>query len=237
MLDGVGNKAAFVAKALRDQAAVWREGAEMLRRMAAEAQPTTKPEASAAIRRKLRQWAYAAGHIESELDGAVARMYALIAQDVAAGARLDGAQTASVSPTDILLATKCDACQHTLNWHRNEGGCTVPRCVCDRFPVARRGAAPVIAALLAHLALRGHRTHTAIAGGGYWTYCAHRSHRAWLFCWRWHRDGRCVRHDRSCWPSTPAGTVGGGLPFRTLSPGFSLRASRAVHSLTEGSFG
>ncbi|MFK0154138.1 hypothetical protein ACIQVK_18955 [Streptomyces sp. NPDC090493] len=39
--------------------------------------------ASPAIRRKLRQWAYAAGHIESELDGAVDRMYALIAQDVA----------------------------------------------------------------------------------------------------------------------------------------------------------
>ncbi|MER6367116.1 hypothetical protein ABT255_01840 [Streptomyces mirabilis] len=36
-----------------------------------------------AIRRKLRQWAYAAGHIEPELDGAVDRMYALIAQDVA----------------------------------------------------------------------------------------------------------------------------------------------------------
>ncbi|MCX4405918.1 MULTISPECIES: hypothetical protein [unclassified Streptomyces] len=87
MLDGVGNKAVFVAKALMDQAAVWREGAETLRRMAAEAQPTTKPEASAAIRRKLRQWAYAAGHIESELDGAVDRMYALIAQDVAAGAQ------------------------------------------------------------------------------------------------------------------------------------------------------
>ena len=95
ILDGVGNKAVFVAKALRDQAAVWREGAETLRRMAAEAQPTTKPEASSAIRRKLRQWAYAAGHIESELDGAVDRMYALIAQDVAAGARQDGVQTAS----------------------------------------------------------------------------------------------------------------------------------------------
>ncbi|MEI5522500.1 hypothetical protein WB388_18015 [Streptomyces brasiliscabiei] len=59
---------------------------------AAEAPTTTKPEASAAIRRKLRQWAYAAGHIESELDGAVDRMYALIAQDVAAGVRQDGAQ-------------------------------------------------------------------------------------------------------------------------------------------------
>ncbi|MFI6251476.1 hypothetical protein [Streptomyces sp. NPDC051016] len=42
--------------------------------------------ASPAIRRKLRQWAYAAGHIEPELDGAVDRMYALIAQDVAPAA-------------------------------------------------------------------------------------------------------------------------------------------------------
>lgn len=35
-----------------------------------QVQPTTKPEASVAIRRKLRKRAYAAGHIESELDGA-----------------------------------------------------------------------------------------------------------------------------------------------------------------------
>lgn len=32
-----------------------------------------------------------------------------------------------------LLATPCDACDHTLNWHRNDAGCTVPRCVCGRF--------------------------------------------------------------------------------------------------------
>ncbi|WP_030568552.1 hypothetical protein [Streptomyces aureocirculatus] len=44
-----------------------------LRRRADEAQPTTEPEASAAIRRKLGKWACAAGHIESELDGAVPR--------------------------------------------------------------------------------------------------------------------------------------------------------------------
>ncbi|MFD4795972.1 hypothetical protein [Streptomyces anulatus] len=31
------------------------------------------------------------------------------------------------------LATPCDACDHTLNWHRNDVGCTVPRCVCGRF--------------------------------------------------------------------------------------------------------
>lgn len=38
LLDGVGDKAVFVAKALRDQAAVWSEAAETLRRLAAEAQ-------------------------------------------------------------------------------------------------------------------------------------------------------------------------------------------------------
>lgn len=37
ILDGSDDKAAFVAKALREQAAVWREAAETLRRMAAEA--------------------------------------------------------------------------------------------------------------------------------------------------------------------------------------------------------
>ncbi|MEU9495452.1 hypothetical protein AB0D73_27240 [Streptomyces sp. NPDC048215] len=35
--------------------------------------------------------------------------------------------------TATLLADPCDACQHTLNWHRNDVGCTVPRCVCGRF--------------------------------------------------------------------------------------------------------
>ncbi|MFI8439975.1 hypothetical protein ACIGKG_05065 [Streptomyces rochei] len=38
--------------------------------------------ASAPVRKTLRRWAYAAGHIEAELDGAVDRMYELIARDV-----------------------------------------------------------------------------------------------------------------------------------------------------------
>ncbi|MFA0844391.1 hypothetical protein [Streptomyces rochei] len=37
---------------------------------------------SAVVRKTLRRWAYAAGHIESELDGAVDRMYELVARDV-----------------------------------------------------------------------------------------------------------------------------------------------------------
>ncbi|MDK1473687.1 hypothetical protein QNO07_09665 [Streptomyces sp. 549] len=32
---------------------------------------------------------------------------------------------------DVYLSTPCDACHHTLNWHRNDVGCTV--CVCGRF--------------------------------------------------------------------------------------------------------
>jgi hypothetical protein len=42
-----------------------------------------------------------------------------------------------------LLATPCDACDHTLKWHRNDVGCTAPRCVCGRWQdpaaVARPG--------------------------------------------------------------------------------------------------
>ena len=37
------------------------------------------------------------------------------------------------SPTAVYLATRCNACQHTLNWHRNDVGCTVVLCVCGRF--------------------------------------------------------------------------------------------------------
>lgn len=42
-------------------------------------------------------------------------------------------QPTSISPTAALLATNCDACRHTLNWHRNDVGCTVPLCVCSQF--------------------------------------------------------------------------------------------------------
>ncbi|MEE1735944.1 hypothetical protein PUR49_05370 [Streptomyces sp. BE147] len=41
--------------------------------------------------------------------------------------------TATVPSIAATLATPCDACDHTLNWHRNDVGCTVPRCVCGRF--------------------------------------------------------------------------------------------------------
>jgi hypothetical protein len=37
------------------------------------------------------------------------------------------------TPAAAMLATPCDACDHTLNWHRNDVGCTVPRCVCGHF--------------------------------------------------------------------------------------------------------
>ncbi|MFH9579075.1 hypothetical protein ACH4MO_13890 [Streptomyces globisporus] len=44
-----------------------------------------------------------------------------------------GAGPAAVPSTAAMLSTPCDACDHTLNWHRNDVGCTVPRCVCGRF--------------------------------------------------------------------------------------------------------
>lgn len=37
------------------------------------------------------------------------------------------------APAAVYLSSRCDACQHTLNWHRNDVGCTVVRCVCSRF--------------------------------------------------------------------------------------------------------
>jgi hypothetical protein len=51
LLSGTGDKAVFVAKALRDQAAVWREAAETLRRMGGEApQPEARDEETALLR-------------------------------------------------------------------------------------------------------------------------------------------------------------------------------------------
>ncbi|MFF2671719.1 hypothetical protein ACFVTT_23400, partial [Streptomyces niveus] len=43
----------------------------------------------------------------------------------------DGAQPKPTAAA--LLATPCDACRHTLNWHDNQAGCTVARCVCGRW--------------------------------------------------------------------------------------------------------
>jgi hypothetical protein len=45
-----------------------------------------------------------------------------------------------IAATRTLLSTPCDTCEHTLNWHDNTAGCTVPRCVCGRFQTATEGA-------------------------------------------------------------------------------------------------
>ncbi|MCX5138347.1 hypothetical protein [Streptomyces sp. NBC_00338] len=45
------------------------------------------------------------------------------------------AADAAPRPTlaEVYLATPCDACAHTLNWHDNKIGCTVRLCVCGQF--------------------------------------------------------------------------------------------------------
>ncbi|MCI4045105.1 hypothetical protein [Streptomyces sp. TRM75563] len=50
--------------------------------------------------------------------------------------------TAAEPSAAAMLSTPCDACDHTLNWHRNDVGCTVPRCVCGRFQDPVEAAAP-----------------------------------------------------------------------------------------------
>lgn len=42
-------------------------------------------------------------------------------------------QPTTASPTAVLLATPCEICEHTLNWHRNDVGCIAERCVCAQF--------------------------------------------------------------------------------------------------------
>lgn len=49
-------------------------------------------------------------------------------------------ETPATSPMTVYLSTPCDACHHTLNWHRNDVGCTVPLCVCGRFQEPAAGA-------------------------------------------------------------------------------------------------
>lgn len=58
--------------------------------------------------------------------------------------------------------------------------------------------------LLAHLWLFGRHGLTAWIDGFYWRYCAHRSHRWRLKCWRWEwHDGYCGKHNGSCWGECP----------------------------------
>ncbi|MFF9199993.1 hypothetical protein ACF09L_32780 [Streptomyces sp. NPDC014779] len=47
----------------------------------------------------------------------------------------------AATATLVTMATPCDVCDHTLNWHRNDAGCTVPACVCSRFREAVIGPA------------------------------------------------------------------------------------------------
>jgi hypothetical protein len=98
---------------------------------------------SAVVRKMLRRWAYAAGHIESELDDAVGRMYELITQDVLR--RM--ADEAQPAPKPLLtLATPCAVCTHPYNWHQGgicQAGPEENRCGCIAFaPGAQDGAQP-----------------------------------------------------------------------------------------------
>lgn len=53
---------------------------------------------------------------------------------------------------------------------------------------------------LAAAALIGRHQATVTVGGYRWRYCAHRSHRHRLRCWRWAAwDGYCTRHNTTCW--------------------------------------
>jgi hypothetical protein len=50
-----------------------------------------------------------------------------------AAVRRVAAETPQPATAAALLSTRCNACQHTLNWHRNDVGCTAGLCVCGRF--------------------------------------------------------------------------------------------------------
>jgi len=52
------------------------------------------------------------------------------------------AEAKRATPMTVYLATPCDACGHTLNWHRNDVGCTTRGCVCGRFQEPVAGAHP-----------------------------------------------------------------------------------------------
>ncbi|MEV4975568.1 hypothetical protein [Streptomyces scopuliridis] len=76
----------------------------------------------------------------AELDRRAAELEQRVAASAArpGGQAEDGAQQpqtadSDASPTAQLLATRCDACRHTLNHHTHHGACGVVLCVCGTF--------------------------------------------------------------------------------------------------------
>lgn len=81
-----------------------------------------------------------------ELRARVAELEQQLERVTAVGAQLGSAladRTAELMATErpaahppaaaVYLSTPCANCDHTLNWHRNDVGCTVTSCVCGRF--------------------------------------------------------------------------------------------------------
>lgn len=61
---------------------------------------------------------------------------------VRANERASTTKAANTPTAEAFLSTPCDACRHTLNWHRNDVGCTVTLCVCGRFQLPADQAQP-----------------------------------------------------------------------------------------------
>ncbi|MGQ5606201.1 hypothetical protein [Streptomyces sp. EKS3.2] len=89
---------------------------------------------SVVVRKTLRRWAYAAGHIESELDGAVDRMYELVARDVR---RRVADETAT---TETQAAVPVCICGHPKSRHFED---VCQTCGCGDY-LEPRDAAEVI---------------------------------------------------------------------------------------------
>ncbi|MBA4865955.1 hypothetical protein H1V43_32345 [Streptomyces sp. PSKA54] len=125
---------------LRKEHATWRKLGQQNLKRAHEENARLRAEQAATlerIREAIRRLAAHAVGFQDVLDDSDRGAWGkTIAADIAELRRMaDEAQPdrASTSPTAVYLATPCDACRHTLNWHRNDIGCTVPSCVCGRF--------------------------------------------------------------------------------------------------------
>ncbi|MFE2457546.1 hypothetical protein [Streptomyces sp. NPDC059402] len=131
-----------------DRARFRRRAAAVLAVLPATTDQTAAP--SAVVRKTLRRWAYAAGHIESELDGAVDRMYELVTRDVLRRMADETQPAETPRPKReriVYLSTPCVVCTHPFNWHVG-GVCQfddeVNRCGCIAFATGARqdGAQP-----------------------------------------------------------------------------------------------
>jgi hypothetical protein len=109
--------------------ATWKRAAEVVGRMAAESVPAVIGHTGDETQDQADDYERTTGHLITCFAVAGGNPD----PDCPCAAAAQQPKETRPSPTEELLATRCDACRHTLNRHFRHGACTVVLCVCGTF--------------------------------------------------------------------------------------------------------